>query len=179
MVSPLQTSPTRRAAPNAGRILAIDYGRKRVGLALSDELGLTSRPLTTLARTNRRDDLRRIRLLVREHQVRAIVVGLPLRLDGTTGEMALEVQRFATRLTKELGLPVEMMDERLTSWEAGEIPLAGNRGRTAAPAGKANRNAAKSEEKVPRDDVAAALILRDYLALRSGPSSTKQSRGNI
>ena len=82
--------------PKHARIMAIDYGRKRFGLALSDELGLTSQPLKTLPRTNRRDDIRRIRLLARENNVRQIVVGLPLRLDGSAGEMAEEVKRFAS-----------------------------------------------------------------------------------
>ena len=131
--------------------MAIDYGRKRFGLALSDELGLTSQPLTMLARTNRRDDLRRLRLLARENNVRHIVVGLPLRLDGSAGEMAGEVKRFATRLNKELGLPVEMFDERLTSWEANETAVITNR---------------REAHDAHRDDVAAAIILRDYLAAR-------------
>jgi putative holliday junction resolvase len=135
--------------PLHGRIMAIDYGRKRFGLALSDELGLTSQPLTTLPRTNRRDDLRRLRLLAQENNVRQIVVGLPLRLDGSAGEMAEEAKSFATRLTKNLGLPVEMFDERLTSWEADET--IGTR---------------KKSSDAHRDDVAAAIILRDYLAKR-------------
>jgi putative Holliday junction resolvase len=141
-----------------GRILAIDYGRKRYGLAISDELGITSRPLKMLTRTNRRDDLRRLRLLARENSVRIIVVGLPLRLDGTAGEMAEEVKRFATRLTQNLGLPVELMDERLTSWEAGEIELEIARG---------------EKNDGHRDDIAAALILRDYLAKRSSASGER------
>src|SRR5579864_2824809 len=116
-------SPASKSAPSPGRIMAIDYGRKRFGLALSDELGLTSQPLTTLPRTNRRDDLRRLRLLARKNKVRQIVVGLPLRLDGSAGDMAHEVKRFATRITKELGLPVEMFDERLSSWEAGQTEV--------------------------------------------------------
>jgi putative Holliday junction resolvase len=131
--------------------MAIDYGRSRFGLALSDELGITSQPLTTLPRTNRRDDLRRLRLLAREHQVRRIVVGLPLRLDGAAGEMAEEVKSFAVRVKKNLGLPVEMFDERLTSWEADQIEVSGARAR-------------KSDGH--HDDVAAAIILRDYLAAR-------------
>jgi len=141
-----------------GRILAIDYGRKRYGLAISDELGITSRPLKMLTRTNRRDDLRRLRLLARENSVRIIVVGLPLRLDGTAGEMAEEVKRFATRLTQNLGLPVELIDERLTSWEAGEIELEIARG---------------EKNDGHRDDIAAALILRDYLAKRSSASGER------
>jgi putative holliday junction resolvase len=142
-------SPAPESKPKHGRIMAIDYGRKRFGLALSDELGFTSQPLTTLQRTNRRDDLRRIRLLARENNVRHIVVGLPLRLDGSAGEMADEVKRFATRLTKELGLPVEMFDERLTSWEANETQMITNR---------------REASEAHRDDIAAAIILRDYLA---------------
>jgi putative Holliday junction resolvase len=138
----------------SGRVLAIDYGRKRFGLAISDELGVTSRPLTTLARTNRRDDLRRLRLLAREHGVRRIVVGLPLRLDGAESEMAAEATRFAARLAQNLGLPVEMADERLTSWEAGQH----------AP--EKNRKQGKSSKAASRDEIAAAIILRGYLAAR-------------
>jgi len=144
-------SPTLPPAAMHGRIMAIDYGRKRFGVALSDELGLTSQPHTTLARTNRRDDLRRLRLLARENNVRHIVVGLPLRLDGSAGEMADEVKRFAIRLNKELGLPVEMFDERLTSWEANETEVLTDR---------------REAHDAHRDDIAAAIILRDYLAAR-------------
>ena len=67
--------------PNPARVLAIDYGRRRLGLALSDALGLTAQPLTTLARANRRDDLRCLRELVRRHGVQRIIVGHPLHLD--------------------------------------------------------------------------------------------------
>src|ERR1019366_6915701 len=144
-------SPTPESMPMHGRIMAIDYGRKRFGLALSDELGVTSQPLTTLPRSNRRDDLRRLRLLARENKVRHIVVGLPLRLDGSAGEMAGEVKRFAIRLNKELGLSVEMFDERLTSWEANETEVLTDR---------------REAHDAHRDDIAAAIILRDYLAAR-------------
>lgn len=146
-------SPAPNSVPLRGRIMAIDYGRKRFGLALSDELGLTSQPLATLPRTNRRDDLRRLRLLAQENNILQIVVGLPLRLDGSAGEMAEEVKSFAIRLRKNLGLPVEMFDERLTSWEADET--IGTR---------------KKSSDHHRDDVAAAIILRDYLAKRHAAS---------
>lgn len=147
-------TPSPRSHPTAdevraGRILAIDYGRRRIGLALSDELRLIAQPLATLMRTSRRDVIHRLRELVRKHSVRAIVVGHPVRLDGTAGEMAEEVERFATRLSKDLGLPVDMMDERLSSWEAEEIT--------------ATRPGASRGRKVPLDQVAAAVILRDYL----------------
>jgi putative Holliday junction resolvase len=137
------------AKPGKGRVLAIDYGRTRIGLAISDELGMTARPLQTLARTNRRNDLRRLRELARQHEVAQIVVGNPVRLDGSAGEMAEQAARFAARVQKELGLPVELMDERLSSWEAQET--------TAATKTKRDKQGARV------DAVAAAVILRDFL----------------
>jgi putative Holliday junction resolvase len=137
--------------------LAIDYGRRRFGLALSDALGLTARPLAVWNRTNRRADLTRIRELCRLQSVGRVVVGWPLRLDGTAGEMAAEAARFAERLRKNLGLPVELADERLSSWEAGQLL-----DETAGP-GRNSRRGAK-----PTDDVAAAVILRDYLSRSRG-----------
>src|SRR5208282_6507841 len=85
---------TGQVAANAP-VLAIDYGRKRWGLALSDVLGVIARPLATWNRTNRRRDLARLRELVRHHSVRRIVVGLPLHLDGEPSEMSDEASRFA------------------------------------------------------------------------------------
>src|SRR5438105_9436813 len=80
-----------------------------------------ARPLSTMERINRNEDMRRLRELVREHGVKQIVVGLPLRLDGTRSEMAEETERFAQRVRKQIGVPVEMVDERLTSWEAERL----------------------------------------------------------
>ncbi|MGH9685042.1 MAG: Holliday junction resolvase RuvX [Candidatus Acidiferrales bacterium] len=136
------------------RILAIDYGRKRVGLALSDELGFTAQPFATLERTNRRNDLRRLREICRQHGVTRILVGHPLHMSGETGEMAQEAARFAARLTKDLGIEVELADERLTTWEAG-------------------RTMAETKSRRRRgqlDDVAAAILLREYLDRKRGMS---------
>ena len=108
------------AAAKPRRILAVDYGRKRIGLALSDELGLTAQPLGTLARMNRQKDLHRLREACRTHGVTHIVVGHPLHMTGEAGEMADEAARFAARLQKEIGIGVELVDERLTSWEAAQ-----------------------------------------------------------
>jgi putative Holliday junction resolvase len=154
MVSPLSSASGPSASPvaSAAPVLAIDYGRKRWGLALSDPTGMISRPLATWNRTNRRRDLARLRELLRHHAVRRIVVGLPLHMDGAPSDMSEEASRFAARLKKELGLPVEMLDERLSSWEAeGEARRAGRR--PGSPA---------------TDALAAAVILREYLARRSG-----------
>ncbi len=134
---------------STGRILAIDYGRRRLGLAVSDALGLVAQPLAMLERTNRRNDLRWLREIVRRHEIRRIVVGHPLHLDGTAGEMAAETVRFAARIEKQLGLPVELVDERLSSWEAEQM-LAG-------------KKAAPRKRAAELDQLAAAVILRDYL----------------
>jgi putative Holliday junction resolvase len=154
-------APSLIAVPEArGVILAIDYGKKRLGLALSDEHGVTTRPFATWTRINRRRDLTRLRELVRQQNIRRIVVGLPLHLDGTPSAMSEEAKRFAARVQKALGLPVEMMDERLSSWEAHETLATMNsngRGRR-----DSSGHAAKDKKK-PLDDIAAAIILRDYL----------------
>jgi putative Holliday junction resolvase len=150
-------------------ILAIDYGKKRLGLALSDEFGVTSRPYATWTRINRRRDLARLRELVRQEKVRRIVVGLPLHLDGTPSDMSDEARGFAVRVEKTLGLPVEMMDERLSSWEAHETLAAVGSSNHARHNISARLGKAK---KTPLDDVAAAIILRDYLdrnRTRTGP----------
>ena len=128
-----------------------------MGLALSDALGLTARPLATLERANRRDDLRRLRELVRQHGVCRVVVGYPIRLDGTAGEMAAEVERFAARIEKNLGLPVELVDERLSSWEAQQV-LAAH-----APGCKRSSKSRGRRREPATDQVAAAVVLLDYL----------------
>ena len=102
-------------------ILSIDYGRARIGLAIATAEARLARPLATLERINRNEDMRRLRELAREQGVKQIVVGLPLNLDGTRGAMADEAERFAQRARKQIGIPVEMVDERLTSWEAERL----------------------------------------------------------
>jgi putative Holliday junction resolvase len=164
---PLRASPSFLNSACTGVILAIDYGRKRLGLALSDELGVTSRPFAIWTRINRRRDLARLRELVREQVVRRIVIGLPLHLDGTQSDMSEEAKGFAGRVEKALGIPVEMMDERLTSWEA-ELTLGTNKSAAASRGGHAQRAGRKRQTSF--DDVAAAVILRDYLK-RVGPQS--------
>ena len=155
------TSATPAAVPGAtGVILAIDYGQRRLGLALSDEHGITARPFATWERINRRRDLTRLRELVRQRGVRRIVVGLPLHLDGSASQMSEEARAFATRVERALGIAVEMIDERLSSWEAGET-VASTRSKSSARGSRAKTSGEK--RKTPLDDVAAAIILRDYL----------------
>jgi len=144
------------ASPESGpsRILAIDYGRKRIGLALSDELQLTAQPLLVMRRANRRDDLRRLRDICRKEGVARILVGHPLHITGEAGEMAEEAARFAARLRKELGIAVDLVDERLTSWEAGQI--------------MAEVRSGRQRKDLSLDDVAAAIFLREYLERNRG-----------
>jgi len=152
-----EISGTAMSEQSSKRVLAIDYGRRRIGLAISDEWGLTARPLTTLARTNRRSDLRRLRELCREQGVAQVVVGCPLTLAGQVGPMAQEVTRFAARLQRELGIPVDLQDERLTSWEAEQM---------------AQQTRPSGLQRQPLDHVAAAIVLREYLERqRGGPSA--------
>ena len=148
-----ETQPPRLLT---ARILAIDYGRKRIGLALSDELGITAQPLQTLVHKNRRDDLRRLRDICRTYGVARILVGHPVHITGEAGEMANESSRFAARLRKELGIEVELADERLTSWEAENT--------------MAEFGSARQRKNASVDAVAAAILLREYL-------DTKRSSG--
>ena len=150
----------RATASNPGSILGVDYGRARIGLAIADAETRMPRPLVTLERINRNEDMRRLRELAREHGVRQIVVGLPLRLDGTRGDMAEEATRFAARLHKQLGLPVDMLDERLTSWEAERL-LEEQSGRALHEAKSHGKGARPTRASV--DAVAAAVILKEYL----------------
>lgn len=156
----------------AGSILAVDYGRARIGLAIAEAETGMPRPLLTLERINRNEDMRRLREIAREHGVRQIVVGLPLRLDGSRGEMAEEATRFAARLRKQLGLPVEMLDERLTSWEAERL-LEEQSGRVLHEAKTHAKDARHARASV--DAVAAAVILKEYLEQRHATKSNPQN----
>lgn len=134
------------------RILGLDLGSKRIGVALSDELGWTSRGIEVIECKGREKDLARIGRLVEEHRVAEIVVGLPLNMDGSEGPAAIAARRFAARLEARLGIPVRLWDERLTTWEAGGILK------------EAGVRPARRKQLV--DKLAAALILKSYLESR-------------
>jgi putative holliday junction resolvase len=154
-------------APPTGRcrVLAIDYGRKRIGLALSDELQLTAQPLLTLTRTNRRNDLHRLREICKKYGVARLLVGRPLHMTGQKSEMSEEAARFAKRLHKELGIDVELADERLTSWEATQI---------VSPDQSSRVSRRKTKSLI--DDVAAAVLLREYLDRKRSSQSVARGR---
>jgi putative Holliday junction resolvase len=132
-----------------GPILALDLGQKLVGAAISDERLVTTRRLPPLKRSNWKKLLLDVRHLIEGFDARTVVVGLPLRLDGTAGDAAEDVRRLATNLAKSIALPVYLQDERLTSVAATEnLKAEGVR-----------------PEEIPGlvDGEAAAMILRDFL----------------
>jgi putative Holliday junction resolvase len=156
---PDSTFPTPDAAPQPsdtrGRLLALDLGTKRVGVAVSDELRLTIQPLPPLQRTNWKKLLRQISDLRHSFDAQGVVIGLPLKLDGTEGDAAREARRIARNLSLSLAVPVHLQDERLTSQAAEEsLREAGVKG---------------SELRNRLDGEAAALILRDFIARMEGP----------
>ncbi|HWS88549.1 MAG TPA: Holliday junction resolvase RuvX [Pyrinomonadaceae bacterium] len=138
-----------------GRVLAIDMGSKRVGLAVSDELRLTVRALQALPRTPWKRLLSSLAELCEQFDVRSIVMGLPLRLDGTEGDAAQEVRRVGHNLQLSLKLPVFYQDERLTSKDA-ESSLRG-------------RGVRATEISARVDSEAASIILGDFLEVQKKP----------
>lgn len=135
--------------PRPRRILALDLGTRRIGLALSDGLGLTAQGLDTLIRRNKRADLAALASIVREREVELIVVGLPLRLNGDAGTQAVWATEFAALLRQAIGVPVTMRDERLTSVEAEQM-LRG-------------RRVPQNQRKAAIDRLAATILLQEYL----------------
>jgi putative Holliday junction resolvase len=136
-----------------GPILALDLGEKLVGVAVSDELLVTTNPLAPLKRSNWKQLLRDVEMLINRFDAKVLVIGLPLRLDGTTGDAAENIVRMATNFSKSLKVPVYLQDERLTSFEARERLLAEGHD--------------EAEIRKLIDGEAAALILGDFMN-RSG-----------
>jgi putative Holliday junction resolvase len=132
-----------------GRVLAIDIGSKRVGLAISDEMRLSVRTLPALPRTPWKRLLASLAALCEKFDVRGIVLGLPLRLDGSEGDAALEARRVARNLELSLKLPLFLQDERLTS-KTAETSLRAH-----------GLNVSEIADKV--DSEAASIILSDFL----------------
>lgn len=104
-----------------GRVLALDLGKKRIGLALSDPLGITAQGLPTLQRTNIREDLSNIAHIILEREVTLLLMGNPLHMSGDSGRQAAYVHEFAERLAQYTGTPLKYWDERLTTVEAHRV----------------------------------------------------------
>ena len=107
--------------PDLSRILALDLGKRRIGLAISDPLRITAQGLPNLVRTRIRDDLDALEQLVREREVGLVLLGNPINMKGTEGRQSGWVREFAIAMEKRTGVPVKLWDERLTSVEAGRV----------------------------------------------------------
>jgi putative Holliday junction resolvase len=145
-----ETTPPPSTAPR--RVLGLDVGAKRIGLAVSDLLGITAQGLETLQRQNKRRDLEALERIIREFDVAEIVVGNPLRLSGAASAQSEKAARFAEELRQHFHLPVHLWDERLTSAQA-------------------NRLLRSSEMSIKRrsevvDRLAAVLILQSWMEAR-------------
>jgi len=134
--------------------MGLDVGSRRIGIAVSDLLGITAQGIETLQRRNKRTDFEALRLLIKEYQVREIVVGLPLRMSGAEGIQSDKMRVFAEELRKKFKLPVHLWDERLTSAEANRLL----------------RETELSIEKRGKavDRMAAILILQGWMEHRAG-----------
>lgn len=131
------------------RIMGIDYGEKRFGIALSDPLGITAQGLPTIERTSIQEDIKKIINIIQEKEVQEIVVGLPKHLNNTLGDKAKEVLNFIDTLKKHINIPIKTFDERFSTVRANRAMLEGDLSRK------------KRKERV--DMIAAQLILQGYL----------------
>lgn len=156
----LNTAKCSRTLSETGRILGVDFGKRRIGLALTDPFRVIASPLTTLTRRAGRQppwqDLLRI---IKENEVAGIVVGLPLDLEGEEGEWAGEVRAFGDTLAERSGLPVHWVDERLSSVQA-ERAVRGS-----------GLKKKQREQKERVDAAAASVILQHFLALGGGSAT--------
>ena len=136
------------------RVIAIDLGARRIGVAVTDGLGLSPHPLATVPRRGGQRDLDAIAALVREHDAERVVLGLPLDPEGERGRAARSAEAFAVRLRAVLAVPVDLIDESFSTVEAEEVLLA------------ADVSRARRREVIDR--VAAAIILRRWLDAQRG-----------
>lgn len=137
---------------SSGRILGLDVGARRIGIAVSDPLGLTAQGLDTLHRKNRRGDFSELQQIVGQYEIREIVVGNPLRLSGTSGAQAEKMAAFAAQLRQSFALPVHLWDERLSTAEAHRL------------LDETGISAQRRKEVI--DKMAAVLILQSFLDAR-------------
>ena len=134
------------------RIMGLDYGEKRVGLALSDPLGVTAQPLVYIERESDAQVASEIEGLIDAHEVERLIVGLPLSLSGNDSPQTKRIRRFISRLRKKLEVKVEAWDERLSTAEAERTLL--------------EMDVRRNRRKERRDIIAAQLILQGYLDLK-------------
>ena len=131
------------------RTLGIDYGDRKIGLAISDQLGITAQPLTSYRRKNKKEDAAFFKSLVSGYEIKEVIVGLPLRMDGSSGTRADKTREFAVWLEHTLNLPVHFWDERLTTKQANKL--------------LSQQKISPKDKKDIEDQVSAVIILSTYL----------------
>lgn len=131
------------------RVMGIDFGRKRIGIAISDELGMAAFPKGTISIEDNSDEIESIRVLAQENNVREIVVGLPLNMDGTEGGIAKETREFIGRLKKKISIPIQVIDERLSSSQIERFLI--------------DADISRKKRKSLSDKLSAQIILQSYL----------------
>jgi len=151
MTNPLEFTDVSRA-PSSGRLIALDLGMKRIGVAVSDELQFTVRPVCVIQRTSWKKVLKQIVSLLEEFDAVALVLGLPYNTDGSESEMSQEARRLAQNFSLSLSVPVLLQDERLSSYAAKGYLW------------KTGLSEKETRERV--DAEAAAVILSDFIELR-------------
>jgi putative holliday junction resolvase len=152
-----ETAPGNGPRRLSGRVLGLDVGARRIGIAVTDPLGITAQGLETLQRRNKKHDFEHLSRLVREYDIKEFVVGLPLRMSGAEGIQAEKMQGFAEDLRKRFSLPVHLWDERLTSAEANRMLRS------------TDLSIQKRGQAVDR--IAAVLILQGWIANRNSSST--------
>ena len=133
--------------------LGLDVGGKRIGVAGCDGLGLMATGITTIWRTSFPEDIAQLQAIILDRAVEILVIGLPYKMDGSIGSQAKQVQKFARRVSAALELPIEYVDERLTSYAAEQMMIAAN--------------ISVSQNKATIDRIAAAVILQQWLDARA------------
>jgi len=131
------------------RVLALDVGKKRIGIAVSDALGITAQPVTTIERKDEEKTLAKIRDLVKEYDVAKIVIGMPFNMNGTKGPSARAAEEFASLLREKIHVGIETIDERLTTAQGERVLLDGD--------------VSRKKRRLFIDKIAAQLILQTYL----------------
>ena len=145
------------------RILAIDFGMRRMGLAVSDALGITAQGIKTLERTRLDDDLKHIQNLAEEYSAGLILIGNPISNKGTETAMSERVASFAEKLRRRLSCPVELVDERLTSAEANRVLR--------------DSGISLQKRRQAVDRMAATLLLQSYLDRRANEAARRRESG--
>ncbi len=147
------------------RVLALDYGVKRIGLAVSDALGLTAQGLPTRTRTRIEDDLRHIEMLAQDYSVGLVIVGNPVGQAGAETAMSKQAAGFAEKLARRLTCPVQLWDERLTTAQAMRMLRESGIG--------------IEKRRQARDRVAATLLLQGYLDFQANELSRNSAAGPV